>query len=65
MTETLLATSQTTNGSNNCDSIGVPVPNTEMKIVDVETRTNLAHGEMGEICIRGPQVKIRYVKKIT
>jgi long-chain acyl-CoA synthetase len=44
-------------GSTNYDSAGVPVPNTEMKIVDAETRTDLSQGELGEICLRGPQVR--------
>jgi long-chain acyl-CoA synthetase len=44
-------------GSSSYDSAGVPVPNTEMKIMDAETRTDLAQGEKGEICLRGPQVR--------
>lgn len=48
---------QAATGNTNYDSVGVPVPNTEMKIVDAETGTDLAQGEMGEICLRGPQVR--------
>jgi long-subunit acyl-CoA synthetase (AMP-forming) len=57
MTEASPSVSHTTSGSTNYDTVGVPIPNTEMKIVDAETRTDLAQGEMGEICIRGPQVR--------
>jgi hypothetical protein len=57
MTEASPSVSHTIIGNTNYDSVGVPVPNTEMKIVDAETRTDLAQGEMGEICLRGPQVR--------
>ncbi|MDX1675915.1 MAG: AMP-binding protein, partial [Longimicrobiales bacterium] len=40
---------------------GVPVPGTDMKIVDVETgERELPIGEDGELCIRGPQVMAGY-----
>lgn len=46
--------------------IGVPVPNTDFKIVDVETGEKiLPQGEAGEICIRGPQVMKGYWKMPT
>jgi acyl-coenzyme A synthetase/AMP-(fatty) acid ligase len=57
MTEASPLITQSIIGSTNYDSAGVPIPNTEMKIVDAETRTDLAQGEMGEICVRGPQVR--------
>jgi long-chain acyl-CoA synthetase len=42
-------------------SIGVPLPDTDMKIVDLETGTQeLSPGEIGEIIIRGPQVMKGY-----
>ena len=38
-------------------SVGLPLADTELKIVDVETgETELPVGEVGEICVRGPQV---------
>jgi long-chain acyl-CoA synthetase len=44
-------------------SIGVPLPDTDMKIVDVETGTwEMPVGEIGEIIIRGPQVMKGYWK---
>ena len=46
------------------DSVGVPIPDTEQKIVDVETGSKeLAPGEVGEIIIRGPQVMMGYWKR--
>src|SRR6266550_1732743 len=46
------------------ESIGPVVPGTEDKIVDLETGTKtLANGEVGEICVRGPQVMRGYWNK--
>jgi long-chain acyl-CoA synthetase len=42
-------------------SIGVPIPDTDVKIVDLDTGTQeLAVGEIGEIIIKGPQVMKGY-----
>ena len=42
-------------------SIGLPLPDTDMKIVDLETGTReVAAGEEGELCIAGPQVMKGY-----
>nr|WP_310617512.1 long-chain-fatty-acid--CoA ligase FadD [Pantoea cypripedii] len=40
-------------------SIGLPVPSTDVRIVD-EQDNDVAPGEPGELCIRGPQVMIGY-----
>lgn len=42
------------------ESIGVPIVNTEMKIVDLDTGEDLLPGEVGEIAVRGPQVMKGY-----
>ncbi|HVG30164.1 MAG TPA: AMP-binding protein [Pyrinomonadaceae bacterium] len=44
-------------------SVGSPVPNTECKIVDVETGAELGAGGEGEICVRGPQVMKGYLNR--
>jgi long-chain acyl-CoA synthetase len=50
-------------GTNKIGTIGVPFPDTEAKIIDVETGTkDLPPGEIGELVIRGPQVMKGYWK---
>ncbi|MED4781760.1 long-chain fatty acid--CoA ligase [Brevibacillus choshinensis] len=45
-------------------SIGIPLPNTDSKIVDMETgMRELPPGEPGELIIKGPQVMKGYWKK--
>jgi acyl-CoA synthetase (AMP-forming)/AMP-acid ligase II len=42
-------------------SLGMPVPNTEVMIVDPESGSPLKQGESGEIWIRGPQIMKGYL----
>ncbi|HEV2802793.1 MAG TPA: AMP-binding protein [Pyrinomonadaceae bacterium] len=46
-----------------CGSVGQCVPNTECKIVDVETGEVLGCGQEGEICMRGPQMMKGYLNR--
>ncbi len=41
-------------------SIGVPIPNTEAKIVDLATEADLPPGQIGELVVKGPQVMQGY-----
>lgn len=41
-------------------SIGVPFPSTDARIVDIETGKPLPVGEVGELCVKGPQVMKGY-----
>jgi len=48
-------------GDNHVGTIGLPFPDTEVKIVDVDTgEIELGVGERGELCVRGPQVMKGY-----
>jgi len=48
-------------GRSKIGTIGVPFPNTEAKVVDVETgEKDLPPGEVGELVIKGPQVMRGY-----
>ncbi len=45
-------------------TVGIPVPDTDVKIVDLDTgKKSLKQGETGEICIKGPQIMMGYYKK--
>ena len=41
-------------------SIGLPLPSTDAKIVDLATGLDLPPGSIGELCVRGPQVMTGY-----
>lgn len=43
-------------------TIGVPVPSTDVILVD-DSDNEVAHGERGEICIKGPQVMVGYYNR--
>jgi long-chain acyl-CoA synthetase len=64
MTETaLLTTMNPAAGKKKLGSIGLPLINTELKLVDPGTGAPVPLGEAGEICVRGPQVMVGYYKK--
>ena len=41
-------------------SIGIPISNTEAKIIDLINQNDLSDGEIGELVVRGPQVMQKY-----
>lgn len=49
-------------GTERIGTIGLPLPNTEVKIIDDEGN-ELPNGEKGELCIKGPQVMKGYWNK--
>jgi len=59
MTESTGLITAMVKGSRKYESVGGPIPNTEMKVVHTETRSSLAARQSGEICFRGPQVRDR------
>ncbi|MCK6419127.1 MAG: long-chain fatty acid--CoA ligase [Alphaproteobacteria bacterium] len=50
-------------GENRAGSIGLPVSNTTVEIIDPATAEIVPAGNRGELCIRGPQVMKGYWKK--
>jgi 4-coumarate--CoA ligase len=60
LTETSPVTHAPLPGQFKPGSIGVPVPNTEIRVVDPESGDDLGPGEQGELWIRGPQVMKGY-----
>jgi acyl-CoA synthetase (AMP-forming)/AMP-acid ligase II len=61
LTETSPVTHATPPGGFKPGSIGVPLPHTEVRVVDPGTEDDLPAGEDGEIWIRGPQVMHGYL----
>jgi long-chain acyl-CoA synthetase len=41
-------------------SIGVPIPNTDAKIIDLATGADLPPGQIGELLVKGPQIMQGY-----
>jgi long-chain acyl-CoA synthetase len=64
MTETSpLITMNPDKGKRKLGSIGLPLLNTELRLVDPETGHAVSVGEPGEICVKGPQVMAGYYEK--
>lgn len=58
-----LTISNPLNGYKKLGSIGMPLPNTDVKIINPETKEEVGVGEPGEICIKGPQIMKGYYNK--
>jgi long-chain acyl-CoA synthetase len=59
-----MGTAYPVGGEEKRGTVGIPLPNTDLKIVDLETATQeMKIGEAGEICFKGPQVMVGYYKK--
>ncbi|MBW2111357.1 MAG: long-chain fatty acid--CoA ligase [Deltaproteobacteria bacterium] len=60
---TVLSHANPWRGKTKVGSVGVPVPDTDCRIVDIETGTrDMPLGESGEVLIKGPQVTGGYYK---
>ncbi|MCE5265021.1 MAG: long-chain fatty acid--CoA ligase [Deltaproteobacteria bacterium] len=61
---TAFATATPWKGKAKPGTVGVPLPSTDLKIVDLDTGTEAQPaGTAGEICIKGPQLMTGYYKK--
>jgi long-chain acyl-CoA synthetase len=58
-----LITANPSKGKRKLGSIGLPILNTEIKIVDPDTGEEVPLGKPGEICVKGPQVTVGYYNK--
>jgi len=64
MTETSpIITMNPVKGKKKLGSVGLPLINTDIRLVDLDTGKEVAVGEPGEICVKGPQVMVGYYKK--
>ncbi|MEA5597046.1 long-chain fatty acid--CoA ligase [Rivularia sp. UHCC 0363] len=62
LTETSPVTHARRHWSNLRGSSGLPIPGTQVKIVDLETRRELSAGEKGLVLLKGPQIMQGYYK---
>ena len=61
LTEAMLACAvNPVEGPNKIGSVGMPLPDVEMRVVDPESGAGLPAGEVGEILIRAPQLMAGY-----
>ncbi|MBN1473531.1 MAG: AMP-binding protein [Syntrophaceae bacterium] len=64
MTETSpITTMNPVKGKRKRGSVGLPIINTDIILVDPVTGEKVPPGEPGEICVKGPQVMVGYYKK--
>ncbi len=61
---TPMATATPWKGLSKPATVGLPLPNTDLKIVDLQDGiTEVPTGEAGEICFKGPQIMAGYYKR--
>ena len=56
MTETTMNSSNPYDGERRAGTVGFPLPNIELRVVDPETGVELPKGEIGNLEVRGPNV---------
>lgn len=60
LSEAVAGVTFATDEMKNENTVGIPMVNTEIKIVDSETKEVLNNEEVGEICVKGPTVMKEY-----
>ena len=64
MTETSpLSAMNPAKGRKKLGSVGLPMLNTDIKLLDTSTGEKVGVGQPGEICVKGPQVMVGYFNK--
>lgn len=63
MTEVTTAGSSQFAHNNRPGTVGVAVPNSEMRVIDTETGADLGTDEIGELLVRGPHVMKGYLNR--
>lgn len=63
LTEASPATNSSILGPVKQGTVGQPLPDTLEKVVDIETGTEVAFGEVGELLVQGPQVMTGYLEQ--
>ncbi|MHA1670258.1 MAG: AMP-binding protein [Promethearchaeota archaeon] len=64
MTETSpLSCANPSKGKKKLGTVGLPLPNTELKLVDPDSGKEVPLGDPGEICVKGPMVTEGYYNK--
>src|SRR6266498_4710778 len=63
MTETGMNCSNPLNGERRMGSVGLPLPDVEVRVVDPENDQPLPDGEIGEVQLRGPNIFKGYWKQ--
>ncbi|MCP5034490.1 MAG: 4-coumarate--CoA ligase family protein [Actinomycetia bacterium] len=61
LTEASPATNSTRSGPIKRGTVGQALPDTRLKVVDLETRQEVAPGVLGELLVQGPQVMLGYL----
>ena len=61
MTEASPVVTMNIHGDTDRASVGLPVPDSELRIVDIDTLVDVAPGKQGEVLVRGPQVMKGYL----
>ncbi|MCX5045382.1 acyl--CoA ligase [Aldersonia sp. NBC_00410] len=59
----LLSGDETDQPEHRRGSFGRPAPGVETKIIDLETKDDVAIGDVGELCLRGPNLMLRHHRR--
>ena len=64
MTEVSAGVTGTVDSNNELGSVGIPFVKSTVAVFDIDTCTELKYGEIGEVCISGPNIMLGYYNNI-